>query len=80
MHGSGGCCSLWEGCSIHRCALARHCNPVQFPNSSGGFNLGVRVEECLNSTGEISGAGGGGVGGIPSFGESEIAQAFQTDV
>lgn len=57
--GLGGYCSLWEGCGIHRCALAHHCNPVQLPNSPGGLNLGVRVEKCLNSTGEINGAGGG---------------------
>lgn len=42
----------------------------------------MRVGKCLNSTREISGAGGGRGkgGGIPSFGESEIAQAFLTDV
>ena len=50
--------------------------PVQFLNSPEGFHLGVRVEKCLNSTGEIRG-GGGENSHLCKF---EIAQAFQRDV
>lgn len=56
VRGSGGCGSLWD---IHRCALPCSCIPVQLPNSPEGFHLGAREEKCFNSTGEISGTGGG---------------------
>lgn len=54
----GGSRCLREGVGTHRCALAALCLPVRFPNSPEGFNLGARVENCLNSTGEIRGSEG----------------------